>query len=152
MLQKLTRKHVVLREDSFATTVCRSCHEFGSPDTRLRERRELMQSPISEHKAVGERRSCVDCHMPLLDKQHSHRFPGGHDEDLLRAAVQVGAKRDGALLQLALLPEQVGHAVQTGDLFHRLVVTAQSQTSDGKLVHAELFLTAASACLWIGHS
>jgi hypothetical protein len=128
----------VLREDSFATTVCRSCHEFGFPDARLRERRELMQSTMSEHNAVGERRGCVDCHMPLLDRHRSHRFPGGHDEDLLRTAVQVSAKRNGAVLQLALHPKQVGHALPTGDWFRRLVVTAQSQTSDGKFVHAEL--------------
>ena len=138
--QQKKAPHVVLREDSFATTVCRSCHEFGFPDAILRERRELMQSTVSEHKAMGEHRSCVDCHMPLLDKQRSHRFPGGHDDDLLRGALKVSAKRDGAVLQLALHPKQVGHALPTGDLFRRLVVTAQSQTSDGKPVHAEQYL------------
>lgn len=138
--QQKKAPHVVLREDSFSANLCRACHEFGFPDSRLRERRELMQSTLSEHKALGERRGCVDCHMPLLDKQRSHRFPGGHDEDMLRGALQVSAKRDGVVLQMTLSPKQIGHALPTGDLFRRLVVSAQSQTSDGKPVQTAQYL------------
>ena len=56
----------------------------------------------------------------------SHAFPGGHDEELVRSALDIRAQRRAAgRVEVVLTPRDVTHAVPTGDLFRRIMVTAE---------------------------
>ena len=57
----------------------------------------------------------------------SHLFAAARDPRMLRAAVIVTAERSApSSLTLTLAPGKVGHAFPTGDLFRRLVVSAEA--------------------------
>jgi hypothetical protein len=133
--------HAVLRAQGFATAAaCASCHEFDFPTHAPGQRPDRMQSTVSEHATSAYAdASCASCHMPLTvsaaasggRKHRSHLFAASHDAAQLSAAVTVGARRTSALgITLTLAPGQVGHAFPTGDLFRRLVVTAEAVGDD----------------------
>jgi hypothetical protein len=90
-----------------------------------------MQQTVDELAASALRESsCVSCHMPRLGPgpgHLSHRFLGGHDEVTLRQALTVEAQRlSASVIRLILRPQQVGHALPTGDMFRRLQVRVES--------------------------
>jgi hypothetical protein len=73
--------------------------------------------------------------MPLSTgstREHkSHLFGLGPDHAMLRAAVSVRALRtSSSRITLLLTPGDVGHAFPTGDLFRRLVVSAEAVGED----------------------
>lgn len=112
---------------------CVRCHEFQFPDGRWRRRPELMQSTISEHRALAPAgTTCINCHMPQVrdsrgGAHRSHAFLAGHDDATLRAAVRVQAVRSRNTLTLVLTPQRVGHAFPTGDLFRRLQLSVTAE-------------------------
>lgn len=123
--------HALRRQADFAAQLCPRCHEFEFPDRHRRERPELMQSTVSEHRDSGVAADCVDCHMQRRDGRRGHGFPGGHDAALVRGALQVQAERAGATLRLQLRPLRIGHALPTGDLFRRLLIEAVVEEGAG---------------------
>lgn len=99
---------------------CARCHDFDFP----RGPRRPMQDTLDEWRSspASRERTCIDCHDP-------HAAPGRRDEAQLARALDVRATavRSGAGARVTLtLRSRAGHAVPTGDLFRRLVVTATS--------------------------
>ena len=123
--------HLVLRDPAFAAAdACANCHEFTFPDRRPVP--EYMQTTVREHRASAQPgRSCADCHMPQLATSdgpalRSHAFAASRDLAWMREAFTVTARRpapDRVELSLDLHEDRVGHALPTGDLLRRLLVT-----------------------------
>ena len=85
-----------------------------------------MQRTISEHRASSvSGASCASCH-------------GAHavvvDAEMLRGSLVATATRKGDRLVLHLATNGVGHSVPTGDLFRRLVASAEVVTDDHLVV------------------
>lgn len=133
--------HPVLRDARLeGSAACAGCHEFAFPDRGARSRAELMQSTVSEHARSRERDSaCADCHMPRnAAGQRSHVFPGGRDENLVKSAVAVGARRGpNGSVHIALRPRKTGHAFPTGDLFRRLELSAEAVGGEWQVVASQ---------------
>ncbi len=142
--------HPVSRSGAFASAAaCGSCHEFRFFDARLGtndERVQLMQRTLSEHhEGSFEATACAGCHMPELGsgegRHRAHSFPGGHAPAFVRNALSVRAeRRTPTAITLTLTPENVTHAVPTGDLFRRLALTARATTRDGRELVTQRFL------------
>lgn len=115
------------------TAPCATCHEFPFPDNARRAVPALMQRTTEEHRVSRfADTSCESCHMPAK----SHAFTV--DASLLRRALVANASRTARGLVLELSPGDVGHAMPTGDLFRRLVVVADAEGEDNRLLgHAE---------------
>jgi Cytochrome c554 and c-prime len=133
--------HALTRTPEFATaSACATCHEFAFPDASLRNQPELMQATASEHAHSDARGvACATCHMPNVGegtaRHRSHAFPGGHDADFVKAALNVHAERCGDdRVCLVLSTEHVGHAFPTGDLFRRLEISAEAIGNDYQVV------------------
>lgn len=77
-----------------------------------------MQDTLGEfQRSQVPQRSCQDCHMP----GGSHRWPGGHDIDALRRALEARVWIEGREhLQVVLRTHGVGHRLPTGDPFRRV--------------------------------
>jgi hypothetical protein len=126
--------HPLVRAAEFAGAgACARCHEFTFPDQERRDRRELMQSTVSEHHASPfAAMACAACHMPRITDaggraHRSHAFPGSRDAGLLRAAVRVTATRGaGGAVEVRVAASGVGHSFPTGDLFRRLSIHAEA--------------------------
>ena len=121
--------HPVQREPRLSSSAaCAGCHEFQFPDAQARRRPELMQATLAEHRAsAAAERSCIDCHMPRqADGHRSHRFLGGHDAQTVRGALMIRARREPGAIVLELVPQAVGHALPTGDLFRRITVEVEA--------------------------
>ena len=120
---------------------CKACHEFRFADARPGDpaaRAQWMQRTWTEHHdgKVTEG-SCSSCHMPRVassdgTEHASHRFIGGYDDALVKAALDIVAeRRSPTSIELRLTPRNVTHAVPTGDLFRRLMLTAESVPARG---------------------
>jgi Cytochrome c554 and c-prime len=147
-LKGLAAPHPVHRAPEFATAAaCASCHEFDFPIHSRDRAPERMQSTVTEYRQSGYADvSCASCHMPPVrgssdggsqtrpgqsGTHKSHLFGLGTDHSMLRAAVDVSVRRTSpSRVTLLLTPAQVGHAFPTGDLFRRLVVSAEAMGDD----------------------
>lgn len=111
-----------------SSAFCGSCHEFTIPRQQGGETiwtDEAQQSTWSEWslwQASGGDQDCQDCHM----RDRGHAFPGAHDEELLRGAVQVAVEADAAGTRATISSVGVGHDLPTGDLFRALVFETQA--------------------------
>ncbi|MEW6744149.1 MAG: multiheme c-type cytochrome [Planctomycetota bacterium] len=122
---------------------CRPLHAPELGDVGLCAPCHDQHKTISEEWALTEEAArgigCNECHMPLVmrsalgglpaRKGRSHRFPGAHDEELMKSAVvlshQVAAGESGRELVVRLTNTGAAHHVPT-DARHRaldLVVT-----------------------------
>ncbi|MEM6993212.1 MAG: multiheme c-type cytochrome, partial [Myxococcota bacterium] len=123
-----TRGHPPLRSPELATaSACASCHQFVFPDDPSR----AMQATIDEHvQSPAADVPCIDCHMPRrpeLAGARDHGFAASRDPAMLRSAVEVTAERVAAEgVTIELTPASIGHAFPTGDLYRRVVVTAEA--------------------------
>ncbi|AKI98748.1 cytochrome c554/c'-like protein [Archangium gephyra] len=119
--------HPVVEEPRLRTSdFCARCHQFDVPLRAPMEHADRIvpsglpaQDTFSEWRASSFAPStpCQDCHMPA----GSHAFAGGHDATLVRKALEVEVRADGATRVLATVRSRgVGHAVPTGDPFRRL--------------------------------
>lgn len=130
--------HPVMRDPAFGTPLaCAGCHEFDFPEAAPHQAPERMQSTVSEHavsRFAGT--SCVECHMvraptPQRPGHRSHLFGASRDLARLRSAVRVRGERvSPSSVRLTLTSGRVGHAFPTGDLFRRLVVSAEAVGDD----------------------
>ena len=121
--------HALRRDARFATdAACAECHEFSFP----RNSGSPMQSTITEHAASAFADvPCARCHMPVVatarGSHRSHAFSASRDPNALREAVRASARRvSESAIEIVVAPAHVGHAVPTGDLFRRLLVSAQA--------------------------
>lgn len=134
--------HALLRSAGFSGAgACAGCHEFAFPDELLRGTTQLMQATISEQADSPEPdTSCADCHMPRgEDGRRSHDFEASRSDAWQRMALRVEASRRGARrVQVTLHPQNVGHAVPTGDLFRRLEVSAEAFGGDYVLLSSRV--------------
>jgi hypothetical protein len=135
--------HPVLRDGRLdGTAACSGCHEFEFPDRTARRTPELMQATVTEHARSDQRgQACAGCHMPLTARaplpHRSHAFLGGHDEALVKSAVDVRAERRPNGARITLTPRELGHAFPTGDLFRRLEVSAEAIGPEWQVVARE---------------
>ncbi len=109
------------------SSACAGCHEFGFPDAPDL----LMQSTLLEHaRSPAAQTSCIDCHMPRSDAlggRRDHGFSASRDVGMLRRAVAIEAERVAPeRVRIRLAPREVGHAFPTGDMFRRVLVSAQA--------------------------
>ncbi|MFO0614976.1 MAG: multiheme c-type cytochrome [Polyangiaceae bacterium] len=124
--------HRVIRDARFASGgACAGCHEFAFPGREVRSVEDLMQGTMAEHAASSRReQACADCHMPAASSgsappRRSHRFTTSRDAEQVRRAVEIRAERvDDTHVLVSLLPDQLGHAFPTGDLFRRVEISA----------------------------
>jgi len=104
--------------------------------------RARMQSTVSEHAASPLHDvPCANCHMPWTGdgttRHRDHRFIASGDPSVLRSAVTVHAERTtDESITITLETAAVGHAFPTGDLFRRVLVTAEA-IDDEWAVHGE---------------
>jgi len=112
---------------------CAGCHEFKFITPRpsyAPEFAQWMQRTVREHYdgRDGEE-NCVSCHMRqggTPTPHHDHRMLGGHEDGLVRRAIEVTVTRPHSnLVRVELSPKHVSHAVPTGDLFRRLAIYVQ---------------------------
>lgn len=61
---------------------------------------------------------CGGCHQ----RRGRHRFPGGHDADLLRDTLDLAVAWSGGEVEATLTATGAAHAVPTGDPFRQLVL------------------------------
>jgi nitrate/TMAO reductase-like tetraheme cytochrome c subunit len=81
----------VARTELVAPEFCAGCHD---------QHGTVQQWKASKYAQPGpDFQSCVDCHMPYRGgdpaKGREHRMHGGHDIELVRAAVELRGARDG---------------------------------------------------------
>ncbi len=100
--------------------LCAGCHQFNWPTSMapVRYGPHPMQNTFAEYLRSGSSQTCADCHMAK-----GHRMPGGHDRELVRAALDVSVEaRPRNQVRVRLASRGVGHAVPTGDPFRRLAL------------------------------
>ena len=108
---------------------CAGCHQFNfpviaaappGPGQVVGYTAHPMQDTARQH-AAGPRaaQECLGCHR---SGEAGHRFPGGHDAEMLGRAVALETCRDGDRLQVSLTNAGAGHNVPTGDLHRHLVL------------------------------
>ena len=89
----------------------------------------MMQTTMTEHaQSKFADHSCAECHMPERD----HAFGSTRDDEALRRALHIAARREGDALVLELEPHEVGHAFPTGDLFRRIELHAELVGAEGE--------------------
>lgn len=117
--------HATVVEPSFGSPAfCADCHDFTFPvlspaGEAVRMTSHPMQATVTSFLAgpyAREPAGCMTCH----DSQHGHAFAGGHDPDMLDAALDVTWCRRGAALEVAVANVAAGHAVPTGDVHRHL--------------------------------
>jgi hypothetical protein len=134
-----TPSHPPIRQRREVRDGCASCHQFPFPPGPDQPA-GLMQRTIDEHRASPFAHvPCVDCHAPAVPRgagtRRSHVFAGGHDPALVRDAVRVRAERErGGRVLVTLEARAIGHSFPTGDLFRRLVVSAEAIGPDESVV------------------
>ncbi len=126
-----TAPHAFMGTDGEAG--CGRCHEFEFQGKRSHF---PMQRTLSEHRAASSDSTCASCHMQRSSgsKHFSHRFAGGRDARYVASALKISATRPTPrLVRIELAPQNVTHAVPTGDLFRRLNVSVK--LADGSELH-----------------
>jgi hypothetical protein len=117
------------RADFGGPAYCAGCHQFNfpviaaappGPGKVVGYTAHPMQDTARQH-AAGPRaaQECLGCHRSGAG---GHRFPGGHDAEMLGRAVALETCRDGDRLQVHLTNAGAGHNVPTGDLHRHLVL------------------------------
>ncbi len=115
--------HDPILEPSFGSPAfCADCHQFTFPvlsadGVAERMTPHPMQDTVSSFLRgpyAAERGGCMACHGSATN----HAFLGGHDPEMLQAALAVAWCRRGDALEVTLTNVGAGHAVPTGDI-HR---------------------------------
>jgi hypothetical protein len=131
--------HPPIRARDDVRSGCASCHQFPFPPGPSQPP-GLMQRTVDEHRGSPFASvPCVDCHVPAVQRGpragRSHVFAGGHDAALVRSAVRVRTERaPGGRVLVTLEAGAVGHSFPTGDLFRRLVVSAEAVGPDESVI------------------
>jgi len=110
---------------------CGNCHDFDFPSHGAHP--ERMQRTLQEWRASGRTETCAECHMPSVSRGFragvSHDVLGPRDTALTAhaLAIDVTARREHGrvIVDARLRVEAAAHAVPTGDLYRRLVLTVR---------------------------
>lgn len=127
-LAGLEAPHAVAVDANFGgAELCASCHQASAPPF------SRMKRPIADtvaewsrwQAATGRPESCVDCHMPAVERAltawtparstRSHRVLGGWDDEFVASAIRVGAVERTAGGVSVSLTNLAGHNVPTAD-------------------------------------
>ena len=115
--------HATVADPSFGSPAfCADCHQFTFPVLTAagqvtRMTAHPMQSTVASFRAgpyAREAGGCMACH----GSRANHAFAGGHDPQMLAAALDVTWCRRGDALEVAVRNASAGHSVPTGDI-HR---------------------------------
>ena len=119
------------------TIDCGRCHQLASPPLWSLERD--IADTVGEHSRWSGTKSCVDCHMPTVERPlvegypvrsgHRHTFPGAWSDDMVRSAVTMEVVRSEGATKV-LLTNTAGHNVPTTEPAHVLRLTVGEQTVD----------------------
>jgi hypothetical protein len=135
--------HDTLADPAFGgAALCAGCHEFTFPmvdgDDEVRAlSTHPMQATVSQFAAGPYRASaagCRACHAP----EGGHAYPGGHDVEMLRRALELSVCRDGAVAVIGLANRGAGHSVPTGDVHRHINLRVWRSAAPERLV--EIFL------------
>lgn len=102
---------------------CGRCHQFNFPVLDGAGRlaaytREPMQNTVAEvRRHLGARAACLGCHAAGGD----HRFPGSHDPEMLRRALDASLCRRGERVELRFGNVGAAHRVPSGGV-NRFIV------------------------------
>jgi cytochrome c554/c'-like protein len=130
------------RPDFGGPGYCAGCHQFTfpviEPDPTGKGPGRVtgytahpMQDTVNQHaRGPHADKECLSCHQ---SERGGHRFPGGHDAEMIGGAIQMTACRDGATLVVSLANVRAGHNVPTGDLHRHLVLRAWRASAPEKL-------------------
>lgn len=98
---------------------CAPCHD---------QHKTVEQWKASSYAVRGI--DCIDCHMkPLPDGGRDHTMHGGHDLELVKSAVELSARREGARVLVSVANVGAGHHFPTdersraGDVFWRALAS-----------------------------
>lgn len=93
-----------------SSDLCRSCHQFESWGRRINGK--LLEDTFNQWKKSRyskEGVQCANCHM----KGRAHSWKGIHDKEMVASGVDISAKRDGAVVTVAIKNVGVGHFFPT---------------------------------------
>jgi hypothetical protein len=131
-----------VRADFGSPAYCAGCHQFTFP---IIERDPTgkgpgrvtgytghpMQDTVAQHaRGPLAAKECLSCHR---GEGPSHRFPGGHDGEMLARALRLETCRSGGTLVVSLSNTGAGHNVPTGDVHRHLVLRAWHPSAPEKL-------------------
>lgn len=132
---ELAREH---EGDRSAQGVCLSCH------AELRTGAGVPVCTTGEETALAKAGPCIDCHMAAspgapstskkVETHRSHRFPGGHVPDFLRAAATIGVARINKEVVVNVTHAKAGHAVPTGNPLRFLVARVEQLDASGAVI------------------
>ncbi|HPF15327.1 MAG TPA: cytochrome c3 family protein, partial [Planctomycetota bacterium] len=117
-----------IRTELARVEYCASCHNQHNTVDQWRESRFA--------KKGADYKDCRDCHMPLRTgpgaKGRSHVMHGGHDLELVRSGIRLGAARQGDQGTIRVEVENfgVGHAFPTDERSRAADVFWRVQPSD----------------------
>jgi hypothetical protein len=124
---------------------CERCHQIVPPPFPFSRSDRPLTDTHAEwkewKKLTGRSETCTDCHMPQIERSSAlgapvrtgrkHTFPGGWDDDLVRAGVDMGEVRYvGGNIQVPLT-NLSGHRFPTGEPARSLIVEATVYDGDG---------------------
>lgn len=128
--------------------LCETCHQIPEPPlSRLdRDIADTHREWERWQAQTGDTRTCVDCHMPRVERPlmvgypsrpgRRHDFAGAWDDALVRSAVQVQLRRVGTTLEV-VLQNQAGHAVPSGEPARAVEVSVRGADGSRQLVWLE---------------
>lgn len=119
--------HATVVDASFASAaMCADCHQFTFPVMSPRDGEALrmtahpMQTTVSDFLAgpyADVPGGCLACH----GTRAGHGFPGGHELELLRSAIDASWCRGETGLSIEVANTGAGHRVPTGDIHRHMV-------------------------------
>lgn len=117
---------------------CERCHQIVPPPFPFSRSDRPLTDTHAEWKewkeVTGKTETCTDCHMPQVERSSAlgapvrlgrkHTFPGGWDDDLVRAGLEVGEVRytDGRIT--LPLTNLAGHRFPSGEPARSLIIAA----------------------------
>ncbi len=122
---------------------CGGCHQFGFPrfDPTDSEKVagyfvEPMQDTVAQHaRGPYAPTPCQGCHARTAAR---HLYPGSHDLDMLKQALQLTVCRERDALRISLKNQGAGHHVPTGDVHRHLALRVWRPSAPERL-HETLF-------------
>jgi ssDNA-binding Zn-finger/Zn-ribbon topoisomerase 1 len=126
----VSRKEAGLPVGEKGSDLCLRCHQNIRPE-------------YTEFQArfPTEKITCAGCHMPLRegkDPMHSHSFPGGFSEAMLRKAVRFdmqAARSDGGIeVRISAANNVKAHYIPTGSELAYIVLQVQARDKNGAVV------------------
>ena len=119
---------------------CAGCHQFNFPLEGITNGRLdvvgytdfPMQSTIAQHASSPyAAQECLDCHR---SGDGGHRFPGGHDLNMLKRATEVESCRSSDnTIRITLRNRGAGHHLPTGDVHRHIALRAWFSNSPERL-------------------